>query len=155
MPVKPKPLWRCPKCGAKLVTANMWHSCGRFSLPALFARSELSLLPVFRKFATLVRRCGTVTMIPQKTRVTFMARVRFVSVYPRRDHFVAVFIVGRRLKSTRFSEVEKFSPELFGHSVKISSAADLNATLLGWLRESYHYYGQRERLADTNSRRGR
>lgn len=153
MPTKPRPLWRCPKCGAKLVTPHMWHSCGKFTLPALFARSDPAVLPLFRKFATLVGRCGRVTMIPQKSRATFLARVRFVSIYPRRDYFVATFILGRRLKHARFSEVEKFSPQLYGHSVKIASPGDLDATLLDWLRESYHYYGQRERLIGKKNRR--
>jgi len=26
------PLWTCPRCGAKLVTKNLWHSCGRATL---------------------------------------------------------------------------------------------------------------------------
>ena len=30
-------LWVCPKCGARLVTRNLWHSCGHFTLEALFA----------------------------------------------------------------------------------------------------------------------
>lgn len=152
MPAKPRPLWRCPKCGAKLVTRHLWHSCGRFTLPDLFARSALPVLPLFRKFAALVRRCGQVTMIPQKTRVTFLARVRFTSVYPRRDYFEAVFIIGRRVRHARLREVEKFGPQLYGHHVKISSAAELDATLLGWLRESYHYYGRQERFGKKAAR---
>lgn len=146
MPAKPHPLWRCPKCGAKLVTRNMWHSCGRFSLQALFARSDPPVLPLFRRFAALVRRCGRVTMIPQKSRVVFMDRVRFVAAYPRKDHLVAGFMLGRRVRDSRICKVEKLGARLFGHHVKIRSASDLDATLLGWLRESYLYYGQQERL---------
>lgn len=146
MPAKPKPLWRCPKCGAKMVTRNLWHSCGKFTLEDLFARSEPPVLPLFRKFAALVRRCGPVTMIPQKTRVVFMNRTRFAQVQPRRDHFVAGFILGRRIRHRRITKVENLGPAIQYHWVRISSAADLDATLLGWLRESYHYYGRQERL---------
>lgn len=32
------PLWTCPKCGAKLVTRNMWHSCGEATLADWKAR---------------------------------------------------------------------------------------------------------------------
>src|SRR5262249_33103523 len=28
--VERPPLWTCPRCGARLVTRNLWHSCGRF-----------------------------------------------------------------------------------------------------------------------------
>ena len=82
---KLRPLWRCPKCGARFVTRNMWHSCGKFTLETLFAKSEPQVLPLFKKFAALVRRCGRVTMIPQKTRVVFMDRVRFAGACPRKD----------------------------------------------------------------------
>ena len=38
------PLWHCPKCGARLVTRNLWHSCGRFTLEALFSGSAPGVL---------------------------------------------------------------------------------------------------------------
>ena len=30
-------LWICPRCEARLVSRNLWHSCGRFTLEDLFA----------------------------------------------------------------------------------------------------------------------
>jgi hypothetical protein len=32
-----RPVWTCPRCGARLVSRNLWHSCGRFTLEDLFA----------------------------------------------------------------------------------------------------------------------
>ena len=32
MPHSARPLWTCPKCGAKLLTKNLWHSCCRAAL---------------------------------------------------------------------------------------------------------------------------
>jgi len=29
----------CPRCGARLVTKNLWHSCGTFTLDGLFPTS--------------------------------------------------------------------------------------------------------------------
>ncbi len=145
MPAALKPLWRCPKCGARLVTRHMWHSCGKFTLAALFARSKPSMLPLFRKFTALVKKSGRVTMIPQKSRAVFMDRVRFASVYPRKNWFLAGFILGRRVRHRRIVKVENFGPAILYHYVKISSSADLDAPLRGWLRESYRYYGRQGR----------
>jgi hypothetical protein len=25
-------LWRCPKCGHRIASKNLWHSCGHFRL---------------------------------------------------------------------------------------------------------------------------
>jgi len=41
-----KPLWTCPKCGAKLITRNLWHSCGEATLKDWKARMG----PNARKF---------------------------------------------------------------------------------------------------------
>jgi hypothetical protein len=27
-----RPLWTCPRCGAKFVGRNMWHGCGDYSV---------------------------------------------------------------------------------------------------------------------------
>jgi hypothetical protein len=37
----------CPRCGARLVTRNLWHSCGTFSLEGLFPSQSrpYSILP--------------------------------------------------------------------------------------------------------------
>lgn len=150
MRAKPRPLWRCPKCGARFVTKNMWHSCGRFTLEALFAKAEPTTLRLFRKYAALVRRCGAVTMIPQKSRAVFMARVRFAAVYPRRDGFVATFNLMRRITHERIVKHERFG-QCHVHSVRIVGTQGLDATLASWLREAYRDYGQQRGLAISNA----
>lgn len=135
--VPKRPLWKCPKCGARFVTKNMWHSCGKYDLAALFARSEPRVLNLFRKFARLVRTCGPAKMIQQKTRVVFMTRVRFAGVYPRKNHFVASFALARRLKSPRITRIEEYAPHFIGHSLEIHSQEDLNDELHDWISESF------------------
>jgi hypothetical protein len=61
------PLWRCPKCGAQFVSANMWHSCGRFRVEDLFTKCEPQVFELYRRFKRMVERCGPVVEIPQKT----------------------------------------------------------------------------------------
>jgi len=66
-------LWICPQCGARLVTKNLSHSCGRFTLEALFARSDPSVLGLARRFVSILRTLGDVQIIPQKTRLVCVA----------------------------------------------------------------------------------
>ena len=57
----PAPLWTCPKCGARLITRNLSHSCGTFSLDALFAKSppEVMRAPIEgRRLNPATRRKG-------------------------------------------------------------------------------------------------
>ncbi len=139
-----RPLWRCPKCGARFVTKNLWHSCGRFSLDDLLARSDPPVRALFRRLAACMRRhCGRrVVLLPQKTRAVFMHEVRFCSVQPRKDHLRLGLVLRRRLAHPRIVRVEDFGHALVNH-MRVGSTADLDAELGGWLRESAETYGRR------------
>ena len=128
-----------------LVTKNMWHSCGKFSLQDLFSRSDLRVRKIFRKFEKMVRGCGRVEMIPQKTRVVFMARMRFAAASPRRSHLRCAFILRRKIDNSRFQRVERFGPRCYGYHLAIRSEADLGNQIARWLKEAYEV-GQQKHL---------
>jgi hypothetical protein len=132
-----QPMWKCPECGARFVTANTWHSCGRYSLKALFAKSEPNVRRIFRKFARMVRACGPVTMVPQKTRMVFMTRVRFVAVYPRKRSMEVGIELAHRRPDPRFYKIESYSRHMHGHHLRIANEKQLDGRLQRWLRESY------------------
>lgn len=58
------PVWICPKCGARLVSRNLWHSCGQFTLEALFAGSKPEILAAARKYVALLASLGDVQILP-------------------------------------------------------------------------------------------
>lgn len=95
------PLWACPKCGARFVSANMWHSCGRFRVEDLFARSEPHVFALYRRFKRMVERCGPVIEIPQKTRLVYMVRMRFAGFTVRKSGLRVGLILTRRLPPIR------------------------------------------------------
>lgn len=137
-------LWTCPKCGAQFINKNLWHSCVvGLKIEDLFAKSEPQVLAVFRKFEKLVRTCGPVTRIVQKTRTTFMVRVRFASVYPRRSYFDCGFFLKRKINSPRFAKIEHLGRSDYVHHIKIYSADQFDAEFKGWLREAYRVGEQR------------
>ena len=138
------PLWTCPKCRAKFVSAHMWHSCGRFALGALFAKSEPHVFKLFQKFRTMVRACGPSTMIPQKTRVVFMVRMRFAGATVRKSHLRVGLILERRLPpDARLVEIQSFGPRSHGHYFKIERADQLDASMAAVLREAYESGAQK------------
>jgi hypothetical protein len=143
MPSRIRPLWQCPKCGERFVTANMWHSCAKFSLAALFAKTDPQVLKLFRKFAKMVRACGPVRMIPQKTRVVFQVRVRFAGCYPRKSHLLCGIALSHRLDIPRFVKIEEYAPHFIGHQFRVYSMEDLDAEVQCWLRESYDVGAQK------------
>jgi hypothetical protein len=136
-----QPLWHCPKCGARLVTRNLWHSCGRFTLEALFSGSPPGVLAAARKYVALLESLGDVQVLPQKTRLVAVARVRFAGLYPRKADFLASFALHRWLDSRRIVKTVDYGPRWRAHYVRIASAADVDGELRAWLRESHDVVG--------------
>jgi len=75
-----RPLWRCPKCGHRFVTRNLWHSCVRVPISAHFTGKRRARKATFDRWLSAARECGRVTAYAQKTRIIIMARVRFAGV---------------------------------------------------------------------------
>jgi hypothetical protein len=106
-------------------------------LENLFARSDPHVLPLFKKFAKMVRACGPVRMIPQKTRVAFQVRVRFAGVYPRKSYFLCGLALPYHATDPRLVKVETYAPHFQGHLFRVASEADLDEQVQRWLYESY------------------
>lgn len=90
----------------------------------------------------MVRACGPVTTIPQKTRVVFQVRVRFAGCYPRKKHLVCAIALREKLKHHRFIKTEAFGPHFVGHYFIVASPEDLDEEVQAWLRQSYRVGAQ-------------
>jgi Domain of unknown function (DU1801) len=134
-------LWVCPKCGARLITRNLWHSCGQFALEDLFAKSPAAVLDLARKYVDMLYSLGDVQVLPQKTRLVCVARVRFAGLSPRKNGFRASFALRRWLKSPRIVKTTDYGPNWRAHFVDIQSAGDLDDELRSWLKESHDVVG--------------
>jgi hypothetical protein len=154
-PVTEGPLWHCPKCGARLVSRNLSHACGHFSLDALFPRSPAGVLAAARQYAKLLASLGDVQVLPQKTRLVAVARVRFAGLYPHKDHFFASFALHRWLASPRIVKTIDYGPRWRMHYVCVTSTADLDDELRAWLQESHDIVGLQADLAARRASRGK
>ena len=141
-------LWICPRCGARLASRNLWHSCGTFTLEELFAKAKPEALQLARKYVALLATLGDVQVIPQKTRLVCVARVRFAGLTPRRDGFLASFALQRWLDSPRIVRTADFGPRWRAHYVLVRAETDLDAELRAWLQESHDVVGMQSDLRD-------
>ena len=141
-------LWHCPRCGAGLVTANLWHSCVRLTVDETLARTTPAAREAFAAFVALVERCGPVTVVPQKTRIVLMTKTRFAGVSAiRRDSIRLTFAIGRRVDLPWITDVEEYNPRWIAHRFDARSPAALDhPELLALLCESYRDNGDRASL---------
>ena len=136
-----RPLWICPHCGARLITRNLWHSCGTFSLEDLFRRSTPEALVLARQYVELLHSLGDVQVLPQKTRLVCVARVRFAGLNPLKEGFLANFALHRWLETPRLVRLAEYGPRWRFHRLRVVSAADLDDELRAWLQESHDTVG--------------
>jgi hypothetical protein len=145
--------WTCPECGARLVTRNLWHSCGRFTLEALFAGAAPGVLELARRYVAMLSSLGDVQVLPQKTRLVCVARVRFAGLSLRRHGFVANFALHRWLDSPRIVGRVDYGPRWRMHQVMVRSGEDLDEELRGWLQEAHDTVGLQADLPQRPGRR--
>lgn len=112
-------IWICPRCGARLVSRNLWHSCGRYSLESLFANADRHTLDLARRYVALLHTLGDVQVIPQKTRLVCVAPVRFSGLEPRKHGFMASFALHRWLDSPASSRRSTMDRD-GGHTTSVS-----------------------------------
>lgn len=138
--------WACPRCGARLVSRNLSHACGDYTVAGFLAGKGKPARALFERFERMIARCGPYSRAPAKTRVAFMADVRFASVNRVTEAAIDVhFVLPRVVASPRFRWVEHLG-KVHVHHLRLSEPADFDRELQRWLRQSYEEYGRREWL---------
>ncbi|MCI0651561.1 MAG: DUF5655 domain-containing protein [Planctomycetes bacterium] len=121
----------------------MSHSCGDYSVAKFLEGKSAAARKLFRAFERAIAECGPYDVAPAKTRVAFLAQVRFASVNRVAGDALDVhFVLPRRLEGTRFRKIEKLA-RLYVHHLRVTK---IDGELKRWIRASYHEYGQREWL---------
>ncbi len=145
----PESLWTCPKCGAKLVVKNLWHSCGKASLEDWTSKMGPCARSLYDRFEQMIAACGEYHVAPAKTRIAFLARVRFASIANLSEKgMTCSFALPDPVRSPQFQRVEEVVPGWWVHRMRISDAALLDEEVQSWLRQSYRLMGLQERLRE-------
>jgi hypothetical protein len=132
-----KAMWKCDACGRKFANRNQSHSCARYTLRGHLRGRTPEALAIYRGLVKLARRCGRFVILPEKTRIAFQVRMSFAAVSFRRDGLNGHVVLARRLENPRFTRIETISPRNHVHNFQLRSVGELDAELLGWLREAY------------------
>lgn len=102
---------------------------------------------LYDRFESLIANCGPYHVAPAKTRIAFLARVRFAGLTALSERGMTCgFALPRPLRSQRFTKVEEIVPGWWGHWLRITAPEQLDAQLQAWLRRSYRLMGLQERL---------
>ncbi len=130
-------LWRCPKCGHRFVTRNLWHSCARHRLAEHFAGKPPILRATFRRWSAIARGCGPVTVYAQKTRIVIQARVRFAGAVVRHGWVDASLWLRRRVAHPCLHHIEDLGRLGYGIHFRLTRPADIDRALVTLMCEAY------------------
>jgi hypothetical protein len=100
---------------------------------------------LYRHFATEARRCGPVTILPEKTRIAFQVRMSFAAVMIQSSKLVGHLVLSHRHERPCFHRIDTISPRNHVHHFRIEKPEDLNPEFRRWLRAAYKV-GRQEHL---------
>ena len=73
----------------------------------------------------------------KKTSIHLVRSSAFVGVHPRKQHLLVTIKAAAPIPSGRIVKTEQLSANRWHLDVKVAVAGDIDAELLGWLREAY------------------
>ena len=116
----------------------MWHGCGEYSVDGFFEGKPARLRELYDAWVALVGEFGPFELVPTKSRIAFMVRVRFAGVTRlRSDGLVCSFWLKRRVDSPRFSKRELLGRNDWVYRFVLRDEGELDDEVRGWIREAY------------------
>jgi len=129
-------LWRCPICGRLLSKPNQWHSHFNTSVDAHF-KGKPALKALFDAFVARLEEFGDMRVDAVKSSINLIAKHHFGGVTVLKDSRRLGFILPHTIDSLRVIKTEVLGTTKFAYFVKLVSSKDIDAELIGWLKEAY------------------
>jgi hypothetical protein len=133
----PSAMWKCPKCGHRFASRNLWHSCGRYRIADHFRGKDPAVRRTYRRFAEVVRSCGKVTIYAQKSRIVCMVDVRFAGAVARKKWLECGMWLDRKAAHPALVRIERFSAGSYGHYFRFRDPSEIDEAFASLLREAY------------------
>jgi hypothetical protein len=108
---------------------------------------------LFDAVVEVIRRCGPVIVLPEKTRIAFQTRMSFAQVTPRTKWLDGHVVLARRLANPRFRKIETISPRNHVHHFRLQTLSDIDCEFESWLKEAYAVGEQRHLVQATKPAR--
>jgi hypothetical protein len=103
---------------------------------ALYTGAKAALLPIHQKLMAEIQQFGEFEIAPKKTYVSLRRKKQFAMIGPATNTRVEV---GLNIKSLAPDErlIEMPANSMCNYKVKLTDAAEVDAALLGWLRQAF------------------
>ncbi len=102
---------------------------------------------LYQSFVALVRQCGPVRIVPEKSRIAFQVRMSFAAVALRNTHIVGHLVLASRQPHSCFRRIDTISRRNHVHHFVLYQPKDLTEAFASFIRDAYAV-GQQKHLND-------
>ena len=97
----------------------------------------LIVTQIYERLIHELQKFGPLKIEPKKTSIHLGNRFGFAGVYTRKDYINLEVHLNHKLASKRVNKVEQASANRYHHTIKLTSADDIDGELLDWLKDAY------------------
>jgi hypothetical protein len=108
-----------------------------FTIDSHFVGRDPVVRTIYDQLKKAIKRFGPIVEEPKKTSIHIVNRTALAGVATRKVHLVLTIKSDRKLASPRIHKSEQTSASRFHHEVKLTSPADVDEELAGWLKAAY------------------
>ena len=110
---------------------------GTQGLDALFAGKDVAVRAIYSRLLEVLQTFGPFKEEPKKTSIHLVNASGFAGVHPRKSFLYLNVRMDRPLQGERVTKSEQVSKNRYHNEIKITSPDDVDAELVGWLKEAY------------------
>jgi len=134
--------WTCPECGRSFRRNRQPHECApALSLDEYFATGPHFERPIFEAVRAHLESLGPIVIELVSVGIFFKSNGTLVQLRPKSNWVTMSFPLSRRLTNLRIVRKPIASGRKIYHFVNLTSAADVDDELRGWLIESVDQIG--------------
>lgn len=108
-----------------------------FTVSSHFEGKDPVVREIYDHLKKAIKRFGPLVEEPKKTSIHIVNKTALAGVATRKGHIVLTIKSDRKLASPRIFKSEQTSASRFHHEVKLTSPADVDKELIGWLEDAY------------------
>jgi hypothetical protein len=108
-----------------------------FTINSHFEGKDPVVREIYDQLKKAIRRFGPLIEEPKKTSIHIVNKTALAGVATRKGHIVLTIKSDRKLGSPRIFKSEQTSASRFHHEIKLTSPAEVDKELIGWLEDAY------------------
>ena len=117
--------------------AAMSQTGNGFTVKSHFEGKAPNVRKIYDQLIKRLKKFGPIKEEPKKTSIHLVNATAFAGVATRKESLVLTIKSDRQLMSPRIHRSEQASARRFHHEVKLTSPADVDDELVGWLESAY------------------